>query len=221
MEAAKKAAEAAQLEAVAEAEVAKEAEQEEALSALRTELEGEHAAAMAKVEDEVRTRTLAENEANLKAAQEEADQRVKDKEAEMMGFKLQYSEEVKRRRAIHNELMELKGNIRVFARCRPVLPMEREKGNDELAAYFPFEDEVVVSADDLGSRKKFSFDRVFTPESTQPEVFTDVQPMVVSAMDGYNVCIFAYGQVCYVDRAMKPPWAYEALTEPQRGACAD
>jgi hypothetical protein len=28
------------------------------------------------------------------------------------------------------------------------------------------------------------------------ELFHDVQPFVRSALDGYNICIFAYGQSC-------------------------
>ncbi len=38
------------------------------------------------------------------------------------------------------------------------------------------------------------YNRVFGPESTQIDVFTDVKSLVNSVMDGYNVCIFAYGQ---------------------------
>ena len=44
-------------------------------------------------------------------------------------------------------------------------------------------------------RNSFAFDRVFGPDSRQEDVFADLQPVVQSCLDGYNVCVFAYGQV--------------------------
>eukprot|EP00812_Abedinium_dasypus_P014217 NODE_772_length_1368_cov_494.155369.p1 GENE.NODE_772_length_1368_cov_494.155369~~NODE_772_length_1368_cov_494.155369.p1 ORF type:complete len:326 (+),score=69.75 NODE_772_length_1368_cov_494.155369:29-1006(+) len=38
------------------------------------------------------------------------------------------------------------------------------------------------------------FDCIFTGETTQAEMFEEVSGLVQSALDGYKVCIFAYGQ---------------------------
>ena len=49
----------------------------------------------------------------------------------------------------------------------------------------------------ISKRKKahsFTFDRVFSEESTQQDVFDEVRDVVQSALDGFNVCILAYGQ---------------------------
>ncbi len=92
----------------------------------------------------------------------------------------------------------------MYCRVRPILDMERRKagpGQDVDVTSFPAEDEIVVKQDDTGMlAKRFEFDRVFTPASTQVEVYNEVHPLVISAMDGYNVCIFAYGQV----RSVRP-----------------
>ena len=38
-------------------------------------------------------------------------------------------------------------------------------------------------------------DTIFTPKSRQEDVFTESKDLITSVIDGYNVCIFAYGQV--------------------------
>ena len=48
---------------------------------------------------------------------------------------------------------------------------------------------------------------MFGQNSSQEEVFAEVQPVVTSVMDGYNVCIFAYGQTGQTSRCDKASFA--------------
>lgn len=45
-----------------------------------------------------------------------------------------------------------------------------------------------------GPSKEFEFDQVFDENADQKMLYSDVQPLVHSALNGSNVCIFAYGQ---------------------------
>ena len=113
------------------------------------------------------------------------------------------------RRKLHNTMTELKGNIRVFCRVRPIKDSERLEGQlvDTVGtpAVTGDDKEMIqltapgVQADMAGTVKddlmhSFGFDKVFPMKSSQEQVFEEVSTMVQSALDGYKVCIFAYGQ---------------------------
>lgn len=114
-------------------------------------------------------------------------------EAKVAAAKELYLKENKRRKAIHNRLMDVAGNIRVIARVRPVLEVEGKNGQGDVVTSFPSEEDVEVKRDE-STTNRFEFDRVFTPASTQEEVFEGVKPLIMSTMDGHNLTIFAYGQ---------------------------
>jgi kinesin family protein C1 len=108
------------------------------------------------------------------------------------------------RRILFNQVQELKGNIRVMCRVRPTFK-EGAEGACATISY-PDTDKESKELTIMGKEKKssfgnvtrethsFSFDRVFGPSSQNQEVFEEISQLVQSALDGYNVCIFCYGQ---------------------------
>ncbi|KAK2603106.1 hypothetical protein N8I77_009586 [Diaporthe amygdali] len=106
------------------------------------------------------------------------------------------------RRALFNKYQELKGNIRVMCRVRPVLDnsegtaAELDFPDDKTSAQIYVKGPEEKNALGKASSKTypFEFDRVFTPQIHNEEVFGEIAQLVQSALDGYNVCIFCYGQ---------------------------
>ncbi|XP_037618788.1 kinesin-like protein KIFC3 isoform X3 [Sebastes umbrosus] len=102
-----------------------------------------------------------------------------------------YRREMNLRKKCHNELVRLKGNIRVFCRVRPV---SQEEQDSAAMLSFDSDDDAVLYLSNKGKLMTFDLDRVFPPQASQEEVFQEVQSLVTSCIDGFNVCIFAYGQ---------------------------
>ncbi|XP_056312884.1 uncharacterized protein si:dkey-96l17.6 [Danio aesculapii] len=104
-------------------------------------------------------------------------------------------EEVQRRRpcSIHNTLLDQDKNrrkIRVFCRIRPLTRAEQaKKGHITVAC---LDDYSVILETPRGPRE-FQFDKIFNTECTQEEVFIESSGLIQCAIDGFNVCIFAYG----------------------------
>jgi kinesin family protein C1 len=89
-----------------------------------------------------------------------------------------------RRREAHDKLVELKGNIRVFCRVRPHASPVATVGPDGCS--------IKLVAD--GKRHEYRFDAALAPATSQAQVFEAVADVVQSALDGYKVCLFSYGQ---------------------------
>ncbi|XP_027137011.1 kinesin-like protein KIFC3 isoform X3 [Larimichthys crocea] len=105
-----------------------------------------------------------------------------------------YKREMNLRKKCHNELVRLKGNIRVFCRVRPVSQEEQDSADAKAMLSFDSDDDAVLYLSSRGKVMTFELDKVFAPQATQEEVFQEVQSLVTSCIDGFNVCIFAYGQ---------------------------
>jgi len=125
----------------------------------------------------------------------------KQKEAEerAIEFEKQWVAESKMRKELHNQLEEMVGNLRVYCRVRPLLPAEQDKPQ---SVEVKGADTVIVRDhdEDVGPRgvqketKRFNFTQVYGPGSTQEDLFKGTETLMTSVLDGFNVCIFAYGQ---------------------------
>uniref|UniRef100_T1JE04 Kinesin-like protein n=1 Tax=Strigamia maritima TaxID=126957 RepID=T1JE04_STRMM len=111
------------------------------------------------------------------------------------------------RRSLHNQIQDLKGNIRVFCRVRPLTKKESENGPGcvsypdpgmKMISLTSSRRESVLNESSMSNSGRlaahdFTFDKVFDPESPQNVVYSEISQLVQCVLDGYNVCVFAYG----------------------------
>ncbi|KAG6617021.1 Kinesin-like protein [Phytophthora cinnamomi] len=118
-------------------------------------------------------------------------QRVQKQADAMAGVVDNYKREMKERKRLFNLVQELKGNIRVLCRVRPISKSEVAQGSKMICKFTP---EEITLTGEKGKVKTWEFDHVFDMGSAQDQLFSEVKPLVTSILDGYSVCIFAYGQ---------------------------
>ena len=105
------------------------------------------------------------------------------------------------KRNTNNNYQNAKGNIRVFCRVRPNLQKEKnletclfDFSEKNITIYGPYQKSNVGKKEENRIKENYKFDKIFTPENSQENIFEEISHMVQSSLDGFNVCIFAYGQ---------------------------
>mmetsp|Transcript_12877 Transcript_12877/g.36204 ORF Transcript_12877/g.36204 Transcript_12877/m.36204 type:complete len:790 (+) Transcript_12877:511-2880(+) len=116
-------------------------------------------------------------------------------QAEKVAIQCAMNESAKRR-ALHNELVDLRGAIRCVARVRPLGEDEDPDGLGPAVKQMVGAGKVLLPQICCfdGQERSFEMDSVLGPEATQEDVYTHVKPLVQSVLDGYNICVLAYGQ---------------------------
>ncbi|XP_064210036.1 centromere-associated protein E isoform X10 [Anguilla rostrata] len=87
--------------------------------------------------------------------------------------------------------------VKVCVRVRPLIQREEAstENSEPVALYWKADKQAIHQIDDGSVTKTFSFDRVFSAEESTNQLYQDIaKPLVVSAVEGYNGTIFAYGQ---------------------------
>eukprot|EP00698_Gefionella_okellyi_P025652 TRINITY_DN945_c0_g1_i1.p1 TRINITY_DN945_c0_g1~~TRINITY_DN945_c0_g1_i1.p1 ORF type:complete len:828 (+),score=188.12 TRINITY_DN945_c0_g1_i1:92-2575(+) len=102
-----------------------------------------------------------------------------------------YLKESTRRKELQNQLVSAGGNIRVYCRVRPINSSEQSA---QLKQVCTVSDEDIDVAMEAGHTKTFEYDHVFNQRSTQQDVYAHTEPLIMCALEGFNVCLFAYGQ---------------------------
>lgn len=82
-------------------------------------------------------------------------------------LKKKYIEESSERKRLYNEVIELKGNIRVFCRCRPLNHVEITNGSNCVVEFDSSQENELQIISSDSSKKQFKFDHVFRPEDNQ------------------------------------------------------
>ena len=119
----------------------------------------------------------AEESAN---AVEDLRRAVAESQSQEALWRRRFTEERSLRQALGRKITDLQGNIRVICRIRPLSTTEEADGSAV---------EVIDSENLQVQDLKHTFDYVFGPDSSQEAVFSEVQPTVVSALNGFNVSV--------------------------------
>uniref|UniRef100_A0A8C6ESD1 Kinesin-like protein n=1 Tax=Marmota marmota marmota TaxID=9994 RepID=A0A8C6ESD1_MARMA len=120
----------------------------------------------------------------LRSVKAEIGQAIEEVNTNNQELLRKYRRELQLRKKCHNELVRLKGNIRVIARVRPVTKEDGEGPEATNAVTFDPDDDSIIHLLHKGKPVSFELDKVFQ----------EVQALITSCIDGFNVCIFAYGQ---------------------------
>jgi kinesin family protein C1 len=98
-------------------------------------------------------------------------------------------------RNLNEVVCSLKGTIRVMLRVRPLLTTEEKRiGNNHLKYGYDEEGRDMISISTDKGVTKCAVDKIITEQTSQIQVFNEMESIVQSGLNGHNVCVFAYGQ---------------------------
>lgn len=120
---------------------------------------------------------------------------------EIKRMKMELVNQETKRRKLHSQLQDLKGNIRVFCRIRAVPGESKlikfDLPDDDLNEDAKQELSIVkenVGISNSSNSYRFQFDKIFSMNHENEYIFEEYSQLIQSCIDGANVCVFAYGQ---------------------------
>lgn len=136
--------------------------------------------------------TLKEMMSTIKEQFEESKEAIERGNAHAKSLCTQLDEKEIVLRRLHNDVVDLRGQIRVAVRVRPLLNAEKEVSSTSNIEY-PSVNAIAINQG-AKSNCTFTFERVFTPVFSQKNVFEAIEDFILSALHGYNVGLIAFGQ---------------------------
>jgi kinesin family protein C2/C3 len=96
------------------------------------------------------------------------------------------------RRKLQHEVQDLRGVVRVY--CRTTAPTDSNAA--KLMSHPSQETLLLHRGKNVGDLTPLSydFDRVFDSQASQDDLYAELEDVCLGVLDGYNVCILAYGQ---------------------------
>ncbi len=116
---------------------------------------------------------------------EQARRAVEESRAEAEYLREKLAAESAMRLKLLNELQDIRGTVRVYCRPKPC-------SGRESTISIPTHDILVLNKD--AAALSFKYDRVFSPSSSQHEIFSELEEPLISSLDGFNVTLLAFGQ---------------------------
>ena len=113
---------------------------------------------------------------------------IEELQNELTCVKQELVESDELRLQLHKYIEESKGNIRAYLRIKQNI------SNDKILIQNKIKSDQAMELVYLqNSNEKYYFNKVFTEEYTQNQIFIDIQPLIISSLDGENISLIAYG----------------------------
>ena len=126
-----------------------------------------------------------------KAWSQQVSQTLEASQGEIARLRERLAIESASRRKLLHQVQDLRGIVRVY--CRP-----KASATADRTIATPSQETLVLHrekySNDGAGPMSFEFDRIFDEDASQHDVFTEIQDVLLGVMDGYNVCLMAYGQ---------------------------
>eukprot|EP00934_Nitzschia_sp_Nitz4_P005576 Nitzschia sp. Nitz4//scaffold240_size29840//1008//4428//NITZ4_008014-RA/size29840-augustus-gene-0.29-mRNA-1//-1//CDS//3329543738//5566//frame0 len=134
-----------------------------------------------------------ESERNLRTGETPSDQSPL---SEVARLRAKLAMETSTRRKLLAEVQDLRGTVRIY--CRPRAPSKNisiiSAPSQELLLLHRERSTFKAEGSPHGTPLSFTFDGILDTGAGQKELYDELEPVCLSALDGFNSCVIAYGQ---------------------------